>query len=397
MSSATLKKYKSDRLREYAQKHNVDLLIASLHENIRYMTDFICVGGAILHRTQTYSLLDVRSGKAALVIGYGEAAAANERLGEYAYYCYGAFRYDCIAEPEANSARIRDLEKECFKSAESALEQAIMDCSLKSGRIGMDESLVSIPFWKHLEKTFPQYEFVPAAAIFYNARKVKHSEEILCLERAAAIAEQAMFSAIKKLRVGITEKEIEACFVDSVYALGGTPFFCVASADLRSANVDAVNTDLKITANSHIRFDLGCDYNGYKSDISRTVAIGKYDRKVKEAYHWVREGESAAVAAMRPGVLCEEIFYTAVKTVNKGLPSFRRHHCGHGIGLEIYDFPSIAPGVKDELEENMVLCIETPYYILGWGGVQVEDTFQVTHDGTYSLTKTSNDLVEIEI
>ena len=113
-------------------------------------------------------------------------------------------------------------------------------------------------------------------------------------------------------------------------------------------------------------------------------------------YSWIREGEIEAIKSMRPGIACKEVFDTAVRTVRRGIPNYRRSHCGHGIGLEIYDSPSVAPDAKDELEENMVLCIETPYYILGWGGVQVEDTLQVTGNGTYRLTKTSGNLIEIQ-
>ena len=77
--------------------------------------------------------------------------------------------------------------------------------------------------------------------------------------------------------------------------------------------------------------------------------------------------------------MASEIFEAAVAATRAaGLPDYARSHCGHGIGLEGYDVPSIAPGVSDTIEKNMVLCIETPYYRIGWGGVQVENTVAVT-------------------
>ena len=396
MSTVTLKGYKLARLKRYAEQYGVDILIASLHENITYMTDFTCVGGTMLHRTQTYSVMDMRNENASLIIGYGEAVAAYERLGDYRYYCYGPFRYDCVNNPEGLAEAVRDLEQACFEDAGAALVQAIRDCGLSGGRIGLDESIATIQLWNYLRQEFPQYEFIPAAFIFSEARKIKHSEEILCLECAAEIAEKSIDAVVRDMHVGMTEKQMEARFNQEVYALGGSPFFCVATIDIRTANVDTVNTDLGLTADSHVRFDLGCDYMGYKSDISRTVAIGGAAARIKDMYSWIREGEIEAIKSMRPGIACKEVFDTAVRTVRRGIPNYRRSHCGHGIGLEIYDSPSVAPDAQDELEENMVLCIETPYYILGWGGVQVEDTLQVTGNGTYRLTKTSGNLIEIQ-
>ena len=285
----------------------------------------------------------------------------------------------------------------CFENVEMALIQAIEDCGLSKGRIGLDESIATIQLWNYLRQKFPQYEFIPAASLFSEARKIKHPEEVSYLECAAEIAERSIDAVVRDMHVGMTEKQMEARFNQEVYALGGRPFFCVATIDIRTANVDTVNTDLGLTEESHVRFDLGCDYMGYKSDIARTVAIGKAADRIKDMYRWIQEGEIEAISSMRPGVTCEEIFDSAVRTVRKGITDYRRHHCGHGIGLEIYDSPPVAPNVKDKLEENMVLCIETPYYILGWGGVQVEDTLQVTGNGTYRLTKTSGNLIEIQL
>ena len=90
---------------------------------------------------------------------------------------------------------------------------------------------------------------------------------------------------------------------------------------------------------------------------------------------------------------CSDIFNVAVQTVrNSGIPHYQRHHCGHGIGLEFYDPPLISPHDHTKIEEGMVLNIETPYYELGFGGLQVEDTVLVTESGVRYLTKSSREL-----
>jgi Xaa-Pro dipeptidase len=104
-----------------------------------------------------------------------------------------------------------------------------------------------------------------------------------------------------------------------------------------------------------------------------------------------------AVAAIRPGVSAREIFEVAVSTTRlNGISAYSRHHCGHGIGVEMYDLPSIDQKTDMLLEKDMVLCIETPYYEIDWGGVQLESTVAVTDNGVRYLDKGSRDLIMLE-
>ncbi|MGH9138071.1 MAG: M24 family metallopeptidase, partial [Acidimicrobiales bacterium] len=107
-------------------------------------------------------------------------------------------------------------------------------------------------------------------------------------------------------------------------------------------------------------------------------------------------GLEAAVAAAGPGVPCRDVFHAAMDVVRaEGIPHYERNHCGHGIGIENYDFPHITPTSKEVLQPGMVICLETPYYELGWGGLQVEDTFAVTQDGLERFTTVPDTLLPI--
>ncbi|MBQ9464248.1 MAG: aminopeptidase P family protein [Lachnospiraceae bacterium] len=100
---------------------------------------------------------------------------------------------------------------------------------------------------------------------------------------------------------------------------------------------------------------------------------------------------------VKPGVKACDIFHKAMEVTRaSGLPAYRRHHVGHGIGLEVYDKPSFAPSDATELQENMVINLETPYYELGWGGVQLEDTMVVTAEGARLFDKSSRDLIVLD-
>jgi Xaa-Pro aminopeptidase len=143
-----------------------------------------------------------------------------------------------------------------------------------------------------------------------------------------------------------------------------------------------------------IRFDFGCTMDGYTSDLARTAVAGEPSPKIRDYYEALKRGTLDAIAIIKPGVIAQDIFKVAVdSTIRNGLAGYERHHCGHGIGLEIYDLPSVAPGCETPIEENMTLCIETPYYELGWGGLQIEHTVAVTRNGTRRLDKTSSDLI----
>jgi Xaa-Pro aminopeptidase len=93
-------------------------------------------------------------------------------------------------------------------------------------------------------------------------------------------------------------------------------------------------------------------------------------------------GQDAAIACLRPGVIAADAFAAATAAIrDAGLADYHRHHVGHGIGLEVYDIPLLAPRDETPLEEGMVLCVETPYYELGYGGLQPEDAVVVTAGG----------------
>lgn len=174
--------------------------------------------------------------------------------------------------------------------------------------------------------------------------------------------------------------------------------FCVATANKRAAFCDTVNQPVPIERGSLIRFDYGCDYQGYTSDLSRTVCVGTPDEKTVRLYDAIRVGTEAAIAAACPGVRACELFQIAVETTrSNGIPHYRRHHVGHCLGLEVYDDPSITPDNQTVLQADMVLNIETPYYELGWGGVQVEDTVAITENGAVRLDVSDNHLIVLDI
>jgi len=234
---------------------------------------------------------------------------------------------------------------------------------------------------------------VPAYAHFRTARTIKSAEEVRRLERAALIAEDGVAAILGMLKVGVTEREAAMVFEGEVVRRGAQPFFTVVTMGHRAALADVYASDAALKAGDLIRFDLGCVYQGYRSDISRTAVLGAPTEKQLRYYNAARDGEKAAIAAMKPGVPVNQIFETAMRvTRDNGMPHYERHHVGHGIGLEPYDPPTINAAAGMPLEPGMVFCVETPYYEHGWGGVQVEDAVEITATGVRKLTQSSQEL-----
>ena len=148
-----------------------------------------------------------------------------------------------------------------------------------------------------------------------------------------------------------------------------------------------------------IRFDVGCVYRGYASDTARTFGFGRPADKALTYYEATVVGEDTAISMIKPGVIAADVFHATVDAVRRaGIPHYRRQHVGHGIGVGLagYDPPLLAPGDQTPLEAGMVLEVETPYYELGMGGLQVEDTVLVTEEGCRILTTLSRRLEILE-
>ncbi len=385
--------YKCRRINKSMDNFGLDAMIASLPSNIYYLSEYRSIGQEILNPVQVYFLYNKKNQKKAIVAPLAEVPSIIEAMCDVEVYCYGDF-YFAYNDKAIGYENIRKITERNFKLPNEALITAIRGIGIEKGKVGFDESRVNPQTWNRVCSEYTKIKFYPSAALFANIRKIKHPDEIALLEHSAEIAEESIMEIIKNIDIGLSEDEIGKMYINEVVKRKAQPHFNVITIDERSAYSDTVNTEKKIRDGSILRFDVGCIYKGYCSDMARTLVISNYDNRYKEYYNYLLEGEEASIDAIKPGVISEKIFDIAVSTVRKGIPHYKRNHCGHGIGLEVYDPPSIAPGVLDKIQAGMVLSIETPYYELGWGGVQVEDTIVVEKKGCRYLTKSSRKLIE---
>jgi len=201
---------------------------------------------------------------------------------------------------------------------------------------------------------------------------------------------------LRVAKPGVSERELEAEFHRTTIASGGFPVAICIGTGPRSALSNCQATDRRLEAGDIIRFDGGGRFKHYRCDISRMGSLGEPDAKIKRYYGALRAGMERAIAEMRAGVKTADVFHTAMTTVrSEGLPHYERNHVGHGIGINNYDAPDLKPESTEVLEDGMVMCVETPYYELGFAGLQVENTVVVRATGTESLMSLGTDLIVV--
>jgi Xaa-Pro aminopeptidase len=239
---------------------------------------------------------------------------------------------------------------------------------------------------EQLTSLLPDVVFIRAFGLMENVRAIKTPDEIQRLRRAASISERSVDAALAAAKIGMTEIEMARVFHSTTTMLDGVPVTgCIGFGD-RSAMSNVQPSEQALKAGDAIRFDVGCRYKYYRSDISRIAVMGEPSAKLRRYHDALYKGVQRAYDILKPGLKVADLFREVVDTVrNEGIPHYNRSHVGHGIGIEGYDPPNIANSSKDVFEENMVICVETPYYELGFAGLQVEDMILINADGAESL------------
>ncbi len=382
----------SERLLCIMREASLEVLVASSPFNVRYVTGYDSLGQRILPATRVYAVVTT-TGARFLILPTSEAAAAAETVSdEVEILCYGTFYYAGCAEP-GFPARVLQAVRSAAASYREALMRCLHALGAEGKAVGFDDP--SPPERSLLEGL--NCEVVCADAVFMRARSIKTSSEQNFLIRAASISEEAIRAAVSAAGEGITEREFASLIEMEVVRRGAEPAFTVVTFGQRSAYVDiSPSSSRRLCRAEPVRIDIGCRYQGYASDIARTAVLGIAPTWLEKAYRAVYAGEDAAIKASRPGLSTGELFEIAVNTTRtSGLPDFTRHHCGHGIGLSVYEPPLVSAGHTAPLNEGMVLCVETPYYHLNQGGVQVEDMILITPDGHRRLTGPAPGLLRI--
>jgi Xaa-Pro aminopeptidase len=229
-------------------------------------------------------------------------------------------------------------------------------------------------------------------------RMVKDSDELLLMEKAAHLGCRLFDAVLPHIEAGVPETEVAATLEFFARSLGaeGMSFETIVASGKRSALPHGRATEEKLPRNGFVTLDFGVILNGYCSDMTRTVHLGKPGHEEQLAYEAVLEAQEAAVAAVRVGATCSEVDEAARKMLRKaGLAKYFTHSTGHGVGMEIHESPRVAAKQEQILKPGMVITIEPGIYIEGKFGIRIEDMVEVTETGARILTPTPKDMIQL--
>lgn len=222
-------------------------------------------------------------------------------------------------------------------------------------------------------------------------RAVKSSREIRLIERSVNLCSEAFAQAVRRIQPGLREYEVAAEIDHRMRLLGAEKpaFDTIVASGPRSALPHAQPTSRALVNNQLLLIDMGAQLNGYMSDMTRMVYLGRQGRRAGKLHAAVLEAQLAALDAVHDGAVASTVDGAARRVLKAhGLDSLFVHSTGHGLGLEIHELPRVGNNTKTRLRAGMVITVEPGVYMDGFGGVRIEDTVLVTQSGARVLTPT---------
>ncbi len=379
-------------------EHNLEFIIGASYQNVYYMSDFFSPNPYWLNGHITLVVFPRDENKEPIMI----LSKSEVELLSTSPGWIKDFRLYGEAYIEDNRERVLGKEDSLFReylavkpfgSAALAVADALASLKMKEeDRIGVDEKGMSAPFLKTLTETI-DHPVVYASAVIERTRLIKTPREVKLLKKSVNITEQSIRAAMEQAWIGMTEIDMTKIFWTEVCRRGAEPMLTCIGFGTHSAHANAQPTDyIKLEKNQPVRFDIGCSYKHYQSDTARIAVIGELSKQEEKIFAVLKDGISLGISKIKPGVKYSEVFHATMDYIHEFLPSYRRSHVGHGIGVEVYDAPVI--GETDfEFKKDMVCCVEAPYYEVGLGGYQVEEVIHVTGDGVEVLSERPVDIM----
>ncbi|WP_321477933.1 Xaa-Pro peptidase family protein [uncultured Paludibaculum sp.] len=236
----------------------------------------------------------------------------------------------------------------------------------------------------------------PMQGVVESLRSVKSPGEIATIRQSVQVNSKALAQTLKRVKPGMTELAVAADLDYRMRGLGAeaAAFETIVASGVRSALPHARPTAEKLKNDQVLLIDMGASLDGYASDMTRVVHLGKPGARIRGLYEAVLEAQLQAIAAVKPGASCADVDEAARGALRKRkLDRYFTHSTGHGLGLEIHEIPRIGAKVETVLQPGMVITIEPGVYVEDFGGVRIEDTVLVTETGVEVLTPTTKEFV----
>ena len=353
-------KNRRSRLKPFFEDNALDAILFTNLTNIRYLCGFSGSDGVLLlTRGEAWFLCDSR--------------------------------YTTQASAEVGDAEIRE-----YAAKYEAICSLISDKGIR--RFGFEASHMLVSDFRQLTERLPGSELVGIGETLDAIRSRKDPGEIELLGRVAALASDSLQSVLTFIRPGLRESDLALELEIEMRRRGadGRAFDFIVASGVRGAMPHGKASDKLLRAGELVNIDFGAVKDGYHSDETVTVALGRPDEQGCEIHEIVRQAHDRAIAAVRPGMSCRDLDAIARDYIREqGYERCFGHGLGHGVGLDIHEKPVVSPRSETIIEEGMVFTIEPGIYVPGFGGVRIEDTVVVTADGCRLLTQAPKELIQL--
>ncbi len=268
--------------------------------------------------------------------------------------------------------------------------------SLNVKAVGFEDLCVTVAELARFKEQFPEVEFVPIGGAVDKLREFKDEDELDCIVKAQSIADKAFEHILGFISTDKTEKEvaIELEVFMRTHGAESAAFETIAVSGTASSMPHGVPRDVKVQK-GFLTMDYGATYNGYRSDMTRTVVVGKADEDMKKLYNTVKLAQQAALDRAVPGADLGELDKTARDIIDKDYAGAFGHSLGHGVGLYIHEAPSVSSRSTAKLSKGHVITIEPGIYLFGKYGCRIEDMVLHYEDGCRDISASPKELIEI--
>lgn len=262
-------------------------------------------------------------------------------------------------------------------------------------RVGFESGRVSADALERWKGALP-CELAPAQGLLDGLRSAKDEEELDRMRQAQRITDEAFRELLNFIRPGLTERDVAARLVYELLRRGGrkVSFDPIVAAGANGSMPHAVPGETVIQPGMFVTMDFGCVYEGYCSDMTRTVAVGQPTEEMERVYHTVLEAQRAGIAAARAGVTGSEVDRAARQVIQQaGYGAFFSHSFGHSLGLEIHESPNASPSEQTVFPAGAVISAEPGIYLPGRFGVRIEDVLVLREGGCEDITQSPKNLI----
>ncbi|WP_096188459.1 M24 family metallopeptidase [Evansella halocellulosilytica] len=347
-----------EKLREKFSSNKIDGILITSSYNRRYMTGFTGTAGvALISETGAKFITDFR---------YIEQAQSQTN------------GYDIVQHTGA-------IHEEIAKQVKD----------LGIGRLGFEKDHVTYSTFDTYKDSI-EAELVPVGGMIEDMRLIKDESELRVIKEAVKIADTTFEHITNYIRAGIKEIDVsnELEFFMRKQGAVSSSFDIIVASGYRSALPHGVASNKVIEKGELVTLDFGAYYNGYCSDITRTVAVGEPDAKLKDIYDTVLQAQLRGVDGIKPEMTGKEAdALTRDYITEKGYGEYFGHSTGHGMGLEVHEGPGLSVKSDKILKPGMVVTVEPGIYVAGTGGTRIEDDIVITEEGNEILSSSTKELL----